>query len=537
MKTRMSMEKGFIVKHILNKNNILKKIKYLVISFSILFVSFFFVKLVYHHYKMITYPYLLEFREGAMLVSTDLLVKGRNPFSWDEQPEHMNMYGIVYSLAVYPLAKIFNTGPIVHRSVTAIFIWASCFLIGLVLYYKKVPLYYIFPASVLLYIFLLFPGTTTPFAGPHSLGLFLFLCSLFIPYFKKYSYPSLVISIILGILGFYTKAYYVLGLPYLTVYLFLFVSKKKGVLFGIAWGSVFLLSILGVREILECYFANTFFANLYSAQSSFAHCLKQFKFFFENTWGMFVILGAGIGIQISYYFGKGWDLSHFPKFNWKDFNKPILDVSVDLNTFCLILSTLLIYFKLGRHGGSWMGYLFQLMMPFLIILVFSIIKMDVWRLITIPFIGINIMLASAPHFQIHPEKSLKNWKTVEKIVSKYHNIYNSSTIVSILLEQNKEIYDSGLTESFHVGSAKGSFLKPLLLKEDRVEEKTRVYKQRIYDNIVHKKFDLLLITKNWFLTIPPAETQKNYRFIGSINLEMPYFPQGWELGIWEPKRL
>ncbi len=485
---------------------------------------------------MITYPYPLEFREGAMLVTTDLLVKGRNPFSWDEQPQHTNIYGIVYHLIVYPFAKLFNTGAVVHRSVSAVFIIASCFIIFLVLRRKKVPVYYIFPAVLLLYAFFLFPGTTTPFSGPHSLGLFLFLGSIFIPWLKKYSLMSLVVSVILGILGFYSKAYFVLGLPFLTIYIFLFVSKKKGVLFGATWTGLLFLSILCVKQILECYFANTFFINLNGAQNSLSHCLKQFHFFFQKNRELFAVLALGVLIQVISKFKSLKGFNIIPKANFNDFKKPFFDRQVDLNLFCLICSTLLIYFKLGRHGGSWMGYLFQLMTPFFIILVFSSLKKDMWRFITLPMIGISIITVLSSHLEVNPEESLKNWKTVREIVSKYKNIYNSPAIVSLLVEQDKEIYDSGLTECFHLGEAKGSFLKSIFLKKDRVAEKTQEYNQNIYDQIVHKKFDLLLVTKNWFVRAPVEETRKNYKYLGSIDVIMPYFPQVWKLGIWLPRK-
>jgi len=485
---------------------------------------------------MITYPYALELREGAMLVSTDLLVKGRNPFAWEEQPQHTNIYGIFYHIVIYPFAKIWSANNLVHRSVTAVFILGSCFIIGLVLKRLKVPFYHIFPAATLLYAFLLFPGTTTPFAGPHSLGLFLFLLSVFIPWFKNYSPMSLGISLAAGILAFYTKPYFILGLPFLTCYLFLFISKKKGIIFGAGWGIVLLISIFMMKNICEAYFSNTFFVNLYGADTSLTHCVKQFSIFIHQNLEMLEILIFGTFLQVFHIFKKDKKPSNtFPQINLRNFKNPLISFPFDLSLFCLIFSTALIYFKLGRHGGSWMAYLFHLMSPFFIIIVFTSLKKDFWRILAIPLIAINIHTVSSHHFKIKAEESLKHWETVRDLVSKHKNIFNSPTIVSLLLEQKKPIYDSGLTECFHIGEAKDSILNPIFLKEDRVAEVNLEFRRKIQYKITHKEFDMLMITKNWYVQLPPNETKKHYKFLGTISIEMPYFPQSWTLGIWMPR--
>jgi len=50
-------------------------------------------------------PYPIEYREGAAQVLTQLLLAGQNPFAPQNQPLGMTNYGIVFSLAVWPLAR------------------------------------------------------------------------------------------------------------------------------------------------------------------------------------------------------------------------------------------------------------------------------------------------------------------------------------------------------------------------------------------------------------------------------------------------
>src|SRR2546430_401639 len=70
-------------------------------------------------------------------------------------------------------------------------------------------------------------------ARPDSLGLFLFLASLVVPYRFRFSPSALLFSALLSILGFLTKPYFILGLGLVWLHLFVFESKSKAILFGL----------------------------------------------------------------------------------------------------------------------------------------------------------------------------------------------------------------------------------------------------------------------------------------------------------------
>ena len=222
-----------------------------------------------------------------MMVDTNALVKGLNPYSMALQPQYTNEYGIIYPLLVWPWAKLFGTTILVHRIVTAFFLLACCVLIFLVLKKLKIPALLNSWAVLMFYASLLYPGTSTPCIDPGSTGLFLFLLTIFVPWFCQYSYKSLIISVLCGILAFYTKQYTMLGIFIMASYVFLFISKGKGLFYGFLWLVLAVISVITINQIFPAYFDNCFFTefNMAHSWSSMDRLNLQIPFIFHNCIG------------------------------------------------------------------------------------------------------------------------------------------------------------------------------------------------------------------------------------------------------------
>lgn len=65
-----------------------KKITFVAFSLILLYFAF---QLVRYHYLLITFPYPLESFEGAMLLTTRILLNGENPFALEKMPAAMNI--------------------------------------------------------------------------------------------------------------------------------------------------------------------------------------------------------------------------------------------------------------------------------------------------------------------------------------------------------------------------------------------------------------------------------------------------------------
>src|SRR4051812_6143490 len=75
--------------------------------------------------SLLASPNPQEYREPAALLSTGLLLQGKNPYALEFQPVFTNLYGILYHLVVYPLAKLAGDTYTVHRAVATAFVLAA----------------------------------------------------------------------------------------------------------------------------------------------------------------------------------------------------------------------------------------------------------------------------------------------------------------------------------------------------------------------------------------------------------------------------
>jgi hypothetical protein len=103
----------------------LKKILRTYFCLALLFLG---IQLFRYHYELITFPYLVDSFESAMLLTTDLMLKGENPYALENMPLAINVYGINYHLVVYPFARLWGATLLVHRAVAGFFILLSCIL-------------------------------------------------------------------------------------------------------------------------------------------------------------------------------------------------------------------------------------------------------------------------------------------------------------------------------------------------------------------------------------------------------------------------
>lgn len=501
------------------------------------FLLYFSFRFVSYHFQLINHPFPLEYREGAILLTTDLLLKGNNPFSLGLQPAYTNMYGILYNLIVYPFAKLGIASLFIHRLITAIFVWLACLFLFWIIHRKGGSILYAAAASLLFYAVLLFPMTTTALVGPHSLGLFLFLVSIFWPERKNYSFPSLIVSIIAGLLAFYAKAYFILGLPIVACYLFLFVSKKKGIIYGLLFVVSLAASIILIDKTMECYFNNTFFINMNVAQDSLEHARNQFAELIHLNRELLVILGLILVSQVINFseiirLAKGG-----LRMTIMDFNKPLFSNPLNLSFFCLLFGIVIIYFKLGRHGGSWMAYLFHLITPFFLVFLFTLMKPKRWDIIFMPLVVMSLFNVLG-NFNINLNQKIENWQKVKDLISQHQVILNSPAIVPILVEQHKNVYESGHSEYFKVGAYR---LSPLVKKIFPTGPKGRevilrhyAYLNEVVGMIKEKKFDLIMVTEDYSPMLPAIMLQY-YDYQGSIQVLMPHFKQNWNLAIFTPK--
>ncbi|MGA9381847.1 MAG: hypothetical protein WBV73_24065 [Phormidium sp.] len=509
-----------------------------VLTYGVLIaIALLLLRLIIFNIQFIFYPFQLEYREAAPLTNTILLLKGGNPYDIANQPESTNVYGILYPLFVYPFAKLWGASIAVHRAISTIFLFAATGLIFWVMRSLKVSLILSIVAVGIFYWHQIL--ATAFMVKPDSIGLFLFLASLVIAWKYNYSWRSLLASIILGLLGFIAKPYFVLSIPYLCLYLFLFNSKKKGIIYGFLslLATVFTFGVLDY--FFETYFNNNIFVylNVRLAGGGLEYAFYQINTYLFQNLSLVVIF-----VLFGYIFLKGLILK-FPSlgvsnaiaqsFNLSTFNEPLINANVNLFAFCLLASLALFYLKLGQYTGTWLNYIYHLISPFVVIVAFKLAnklnKNAVILLLAI--IAINIFFIQ-PEVLLNTQKDYQQWQNLRSLISRHENVFNSPAIASILVEQNKKVYDSGHSEYFGLGQKREIF-NIELPSNNMIQQRFEDYQQEIANSVLNQKFDLVVLTKRYSEFVSETLVKKCYNYQGEVTVKM--LTQIWKLDVWRPK--
>lgn len=510
----------------------------------VIFLIFFAVRILRYHWGLVTFPYANTLREGAMMTSTDALVKGLNPFDMSLQPWIMNQYGIVYPLLVWPWAKLFGTTILVHRIVSAFFVLASCFLLSLVLKRMTIPVLLSFWAVLMFYASLMYPVTSTSTIDPGATGLFFFLLTIFIPWFFEYSYPSLILSVLFGIIALYTKLYFFLGVFMLLPFLFIFVSKIKGVFYGLSLLAILTISIIVVNQILPAYFDNCFFSsiNMGPSWSSMERLHEQIVMYSDLHQWIFILMGLYIlGYAVLFIRKNSWGIiksgakNVFLSFRLNRFKEPLIKLRFPLFLFTAFCSSFVLYFSLGRHGGAMLWYFFQLLSPFLLIgAVWLFSRNAYWPILCIPLLVLTLYKMTSEEDPKWFSKNLTGWPEVSMLVSQHQNILNSSLIAPLLIEQHKRVYDDGQAEYFVPGGERNDWMKGLFKEDDRVFMQQFLFFNDLRSMVENKQFDLIILQPSLLPLGVGDDIKKYYKFEGQLLVWAPQDRRPYAVTVWVP---
>ncbi len=169
-----------------------------------------------------------------------------NSWKLENNPIYLNVYGFVYNLVLLPFAWLLGNKVWIYRLGSFLAIIGQMVLIARVL--RKFGIRWMLTAASLEFLWLGQIYYTTPLARPDALGQFLFLAAILIPWQQNFSKKSLILSAACGWLGFFTKPYFILGSGLVAAYLFLFVSKKKGLLYSLGLGASLLVAAVVVEN-------------------------------------------------------------------------------------------------------------------------------------------------------------------------------------------------------------------------------------------------------------------------------------------------
>ena len=496
-----------------NKYNL----SYKLFGLTILVLSI--IRLISYHWEVITNIYPNEYREGAMLMTTKLLLSGGNPYDPDLQPQYTNVYGILYPLVTAALAFFTKVDLPTHRLVSAIFILASCSIIYLIMLRSNVTLFYRIGGVGIFYGHSIY---SCSYAYPNGLGVFLLLLTVFIPWRYNYQRNSLIVSILAGILGFLVKPYFVLGVFYLATYLF-FTDRSKAIKYSFAAIISFAVVMAWMNWQFPVYINNCLLGHANIAGNSIPYMLQQLQTYaLDNIW--LIILGVIV--------------------SWNQrstiFNTKIKSIGL-INT-CLIVSLLLFVTKLGLHEGAWISYLHHLVSPFAIVSLFTVfsrqstVLVDRKKYNVVSYMLIIFAMIQLRSSMFLPDilpESYQNWVAIDKIITSHKQVLSTPIVASILLGQNKPVWDNGESEYFIYGVKHDNYLK--------FKQHYEQYRQKIKDRLAGKEFDLVITNNkmNSDAFIDLRTLSEFYNKDKNLQLLFPFGKKtwrGWDVSLYTPKK-
>ena len=487
-----------------------------------------------NHYNFLVYPYQLEYREGAGLSAAQDFLQNENPYDLSQQPQHTYIYGFLYPYLVSKAANVYGNTLFVHRAFTYFFLTATSVIIFFVLLRMKAGWIFSFAGLVFLQQSLINASNTST-SRPEGLGIFLMTFGIIIPWFWNYNRISLYASIVLGILGFLTKQYYLFVIPAIVVYLFLFVSKKKAMEYFLTSVVSLILTLVILDYVFPLYLSNTLFTHLHYATYSYQYMKDQVAVFAEvNVYLILIIVLSCIFMIRQYLETRSYmsineifqDVKKLFVFeSASTLSKPLISSNGDLLfPLTLMLALFIFMINLGGHTGNYMAaYLFQLASPFLILVTFQTLN-STKDLLFRSFACLVLIITLNVEFglqKIDFERFTSCFIQIEEIIKSSKSPLNSPENVSVIIQEGKPVHNSGHSEYF--------------LSSNHKTERTNDYENEINNKITNKEFDVILLTEGYYsFFVDKGILYQNYKL--KNKLCAPMILQEWKTEIWEPKK-
>ncbi|MBF0404196.1 hypothetical protein [Candidatus Magnetominusculus xianensis] len=503
-----------------------------------------------------------------MILSTDLILKGGNPYDFINHPVYMNIYGIMYNYVVIPFYKMLSGVSherlllLAHRAATGVFIFLSCSIVALIMLRLKIKPIFIYGAFIIQYASLIF--FVTPLSKPDSLGMFLFLLCIYIPWRNDYSRNSLILSIIFGLLSFYTKIYFVLGTIMLLSYVFFYISKEK----GLKWMTVFfaslLLSLFFVNRYYESYIYYTIIhhinANSYNIHSNNYHHIKyllyQLYYFGKHSAGLIMFLL----LILIYNIYKHIDYYKYIKIDYKIIKNPFFTHQISLFTYCAYISMIVLVLILGGSNGAWMIYFFQIYLPFFLISTIALTNnYNVLRHISIILLSLSVytsysyclfwaVIPPMGVFSIDPSEIFMNrnveaqWRQYNSLIQKGKNILVAAPLSISAVSRGQKVYDSGFSCYRNEVMPKNPVLKKIFSND--FDGYNELFMETIEKQILNKQFDIIILYKDHYEGGGVTNTfirnindiDKNYQVKFSSNFQFLHSREKYFMSVYYPRQ-
>jgi hypothetical protein len=465
------------------------------------------------HLRMIVSPAPQEMREGGELWITQLLLQGRNPYSLAELPAGADVYGIGYNAVVAPLAALFANSLTVHRLVSFLAIGLACVLLYRLLRRRGVDAALAVSGTLLFYLASSY--FVAPLARPDGLALLLSVAAISLLYDDDPSLPRFLAGLALCIAALFTKLYLAYPVFVICLWIFLFRSRKKGLILGGCAAAAALLSLAAATWLFPAYLNVVVLANAQSADYNVDHLLRQ-----TSDWALFQL---PIPVALAVVLGS-----------W--LKRERRSAAPGPWAFTVIANSLVILGWLGGHLGAHMTYLLQLVSPAAILSLWPSLPRRGWgRTAVIAALPLALLVNARLFPQSFEEfrRAEAVYAELERAVAAHGSVLGGTEAAAALVRTGRPVLDNGQSE--YIASAASHRGLPLLAPPAALARRWDEARQEIADGLDQQRYDLVVRSRRAGGMIPADRLADRYQISRTLELAFPWAKQQWPVDLWVPR--
>ena len=464
------------------------------------------------HLAMVFTDAPMEMREGAMVATTVALLDGHKPYAVDGLMQTGNVYGIGYNIAALPFAWLLGPGYVAHRLLSALCIFAACFLVWRWLRGSGVAALDALLATALTYAgFVYFTGAVV---RPDGLGILLMLAGVECLRRADCAPRGFAACLALSLLGLACKLYFVWPAFAGAAYVFLFRDWRRGLAYGVSAIAATIAALLVMQALLPGYGSYVLVANLRDADYAPLYLLHQLA-----DWSLFTLpLLTGFAATLLLL-------------------RPSLRRLDLFGGFALMGAAALLL--LGGHTGAHLSYFFQLFTPYFAVVALALatrraVALSLFRL-TLPL----AILANAHWFPLTPSRILQagtDFSRVRQLIADSDAVLATAEFAGPLAESHRPVADTG-HGAYLVNATRPApaLLRDLLPPASVIASEWDKEKGAIRGAVAGQSYDLALIGAPSLL-FPMELLASRYEARESFMLDMPWALQRWPVIVWRPRQ-
>ncbi len=237
--------------------------------------------------KYLSFPFPFEYRDAASIYAAVGFSKGVNPYSLQNFPGHIYLYGLLYPVMLMPFVNLIH--PLLAAAAINV-VFLILFLIMSFWIFRKRHASII---SSLIGLLILLNSTCLIWKNngsrPDMPGLFFALLGLCFLLKREPGIIRILLCALSCVISFYLKQYMIFSALVVAVYLYFFVSKQKGYIFIATTLALGLVSFLVIRSFFPLYYEYSIMHHITVAGDYPTLMEEQTLFFLFFYWVLFLI--------------------------------------------------------------------------------------------------------------------------------------------------------------------------------------------------------------------------------------------------------